>query len=295
MLSQDLKSIYTCSDRRRLLQDPEYFTEMLKKYYKPAYKSDCKILDTASRCGIGKVLIQYLDKNLWMTEEDKNTTAAELTKHCSLSLQDAYRAVSFFSYMMGWDKTPPYEGPEYVPPVNPPQPVIPPQQEWPPQPQPPVQPVNPPPQPQPPVSPPEPQPKVKVENKTVSSPKASTFRKLSGWHLVLCILHIILLVLMLSSASTGSKDPFGMISDAFSMVIASSLISRHLIFSAIGTIFSFVGILIKTRWPYLVSAIIDTIGCLFAIKLFFLAPIIGIIAVVVFILGYVTFAKGKTP
>ena len=128
MLSQELKSIYTVSDRRRLLLDPEYFSEQLMKYYQPAYKSDCKILDTVSRCGIGKVLVQYLDQNLWMTEDDKTTTAAELTKHCSLSEQDAYRAVSFFSYMMGWDETPPCEAPDPVQQYTPPQPQAPVQQ-----------------------------------------------------------------------------------------------------------------------------------------------------------------------
>ena len=314
MLSQELKSIYTVSDRRRLLLDPEYFSEQLMKYYQPAYKSDCKILDTASRCGVGKVLVQYLDQNLWMTEDDKNTTAAELTKHCSLSEQDAYRAVSFFSYMMGWDETPPCEAPDPVQQYAPPQPAAPVQTYTPPEPQVPVQQYTPP-QPQAPVQQPASsisQPsvsrsasgglsssvsrmKAKLRTNTASFRKADTFRKLSVWHLVLCILHVVLLVLMLSNASTGSKDPFGMIGDAIGMAVASSLISTHLIFSVIGAIFSFVGILIKTRWPYLVSAIIDTVGCLFAINLFFLAPIIGMIAVGVFVLGYVTFAKGKTP
>ena len=40
-----LKNIYSASDQYRILNDPEYFIDLLVKQYRPEFKYDCKLLE----------------------------------------------------------------------------------------------------------------------------------------------------------------------------------------------------------------------------------------------------------
>ena len=54
-----LENIYSASDQYRILNDPEYFIDLLVKQYRPEFKYDCKLLEKGIRCGAGNIVWQF--------------------------------------------------------------------------------------------------------------------------------------------------------------------------------------------------------------------------------------------
>lgn len=260
MLSQELRKMYNLYDRRRLLLDSSYFKNKLAAHYQEEYKNDCKILDIASGCGIGQVLIQYIDNGLHMDENGKIRTANELIRNSGLSYDLAFRAVSFFTFMVGWDDIPPHE----------------------------IESIE--------KSKKATRESVNGFKKNKSSIKANllSLKKYTIVHLVLSIVHILFLILLVATLNTNSSDPFSMISNAFAIYLGAQLIIMPLIFGSIGCIFSLLGLIIKKRWPYLVSGIVDSIGLITMINLILFAPATCVTAIAIVAMGFVTFAKWKS-
>ena len=111
-ISDVLTRIYSSpgSDKLRVLGNPDYFVEQLAKYYQPAFKNDCKLLEKVSRGGLGKIIIQYQNQNAIPRDSDKLKIQSELISHCGLTADEAARAISLYFDMVGWDGTVPQTG-----------------------------------------------------------------------------------------------------------------------------------------------------------------------------------------
>lgn len=308
LVSEALREIYTINNT--VLVNHDIMQRMLMDYYSKHdddyYKKDYNLINIASGSGLGRTLYsKFVSQSSWPDDSDKIEIASELqrvtesTKN-KLSIADAERAVSFFCYMLGWEN-PPYEQPK---PVTPPQPVIPTPPDIPPQP---VIPTPPdiPPQPVPPdddqiqpVIPPEqvdPHQRVLPLQPDKTKAAMSPFRKWSILHFILSVVYIGVFVALLEPARLDtSADPFSMIGNGLGVLLAYQLVTPTMILNAFGLIFSLVGIIIKKRWAFLTSAIIDTVGLFPGIALFAAMPAILIIAIPLVIVGYITFNKGKS-
>ena len=97
-----LRKLYSSADSQRLLSDPDYFMDQLSIKYRPEFKNDCKILETASRCGIGKVVLQFYQQHTLPTEEDRKQVVQELCNRCGMPISDAARAMQLYWDMVGW-------------------------------------------------------------------------------------------------------------------------------------------------------------------------------------------------
>ena len=104
-ISDVLTRIYSSpgSDKLRILTNPEYFIEELKKYYLPAFRKDCQILEKASRSGLGKIILQYQNQKEIPGDSDKKMIIDQMVKQCGFSESDAARAMTLFFGMVGWD------------------------------------------------------------------------------------------------------------------------------------------------------------------------------------------------
>ena len=91
------------SDKLKVLTNPDYFVEQLAKYYKPAFKNDCRILEKASRGGLGKIIRQYQDQNAIPRNSDKINIQSELVNRCGFTPDEAARVISLYFDMVGWD------------------------------------------------------------------------------------------------------------------------------------------------------------------------------------------------
>ena len=104
-ISDVLSRIYSSSgqDKLRVLANPEYFIEKLKRYYLPAFRKDCQILEKASRGGLGQIILQYQNQKEIPGDPDKKRIINQMVKQCGFSESDAARAMTLYFEMVGWD------------------------------------------------------------------------------------------------------------------------------------------------------------------------------------------------
>ena len=135
----------------------------------------------------------------------------------------------------------------------------------------------------------------KLNAKTINKP-LSSFRKVAIIQLLLSLLHLIILISELKNLSSGvtsAGDPFSTAGNMLLLGATASVMKRHLILFILGTIFSVVGLFMKKPWPYLTSAIIDTVSLVFGLTLLLAAPILLVILIPAIVLGYVAYSKAK--
>lgn len=261
MVSEAMKWAYTLRGNDAL-KNIDIFSSLLTGYYTKhqddKYKNDYRIVNVAARCGLGSELYSsYVAHGTQPGEQEKRELATIIQNKAMeggqiLSYEEAYRSVSFFCYMLKWEKQPPVE--QMYP--NPVSPVIPPKP-----------------------------PKPKKE-------KYAPMKFLIV-HLLLSLLYIGVLAALLSAVKVSSSDPINMIGESLGAALAIRLVAPPLIISAIGLIFSVVGIFVKKGWPYLTSAIVDTVGLLSGVALFAAQPIVLLFAIPLVVMGYVTYAQVK--
>lgn len=106
-ISDVLTRIYSSpdSDKLMVLTNTDYFIEELKKYYQPEFRNDCRILEKASRGGLGKIILQYQNQKEIPGYSDKITIIEQMVIRCGLSEKDAARAMALFFEMVGWDSS----------------------------------------------------------------------------------------------------------------------------------------------------------------------------------------------
>ena len=88
-----LKNIYSTSDQYRILNDPEYFIDLLVKQYRPEFKYDCKLLEKGIRCGAGNIVWQFVSKKTMPTDEDNAKFTSLLQERANLTLDEANRLI----------------------------------------------------------------------------------------------------------------------------------------------------------------------------------------------------------
>ena len=97
-----LKNIYSASDQYRILNDPEYFIDLLVKQYRPEFKYDCKLLEKGIRCGAGNIVWQFVNKKTMPTDEDNAKFTSLLQERANLTLDEANRLIGLLYAMTGF-------------------------------------------------------------------------------------------------------------------------------------------------------------------------------------------------
>mgnify|MGYP000046133324 CR=1 FL=1 len=97
-----LKNIYSTSDQYRILNDPEYFIDLLVKQYRPEFKYDCKLLEKGIRCGAGNIVWQFVSKKTMPTDEDNAKFTSLLQERANLTLDEANRLIGLLYAMTGF-------------------------------------------------------------------------------------------------------------------------------------------------------------------------------------------------
>ena len=89
-------------DRYRILNDPEYFIDLLVKQYRPEFKYDCKLLEKGIRCGAGNIVWQFVSKKTMPTDEDNAKFTSLLQERANLTLDEANRLIGLLYAMTGF-------------------------------------------------------------------------------------------------------------------------------------------------------------------------------------------------
>ena len=110
-------------------------------------------------------------------------------------------------------------------------------------------------------------------------------------HLLLSLVYAIVIGVSILQVANGNdfSDPYATLTDIAGGFLAGKLFGPNLGMMILGVIFSAVGVFIKQPWPYLVSAIIQTIGAFMVIGVAFIQPIPLIANLLIAALGYVSF------